>query len=65
MKNNIKNKEYKAVLRSTSNINSTTNQYQINLPPLIWTKMKWKINENIRLIIDKETNTLKIRRDDG
>lgn len=65
MKNNIKNKEYKAFLRSTSNINSTTNQYQINLPPLIWTKMKWKINENIRLIIDKETNTLKIRRDDG
>ena len=54
MKNNLKNYSYKAFVRSTSNVESTTNSYQVNLPPHIWKKMKWKLNENIRIIIDKE-----------
>ena len=54
---------YKGFLRSTSNI--LTTHYQVNLPPHIWKKMKWKLNEHLRLIINKETQTLEIRRDDG
>jgi len=64
MKNNTKN-NYKGFVRSTSNILTTTNQYQVSLPPHIWKKMKWKLNENVRLIINKETETLEIRRDDA
>ena len=59
LKNNTKT-NYKAFLRSTSNIHSTTNAYQVNLPPLIWKKMKWKINEPLRIIIDKENKCLKL-----
>tara|TARA_R100001594_G_scaffold56308_1_gene90139 strand:+ start:1439 stop:1648 length:210 start_codon:yes stop_codon:yes gene_type:complete len=64
MKNNTKN-NYKGFVRSTSNILTNTNQYQVSLPPHIWKKMKWKLNENVRLIINKETETLEIRRDDA
>ena len=60
MKNN-----YKGFLRSTSNILTKTNHYQVNLPPHIWKKMKWKLNEHLCLIINKKTQTLEIRRDDG
>jgi len=64
MENNKKN-NYKGFLRSTSNTLTTTNQYQVNLPPHIWKKMKWKLNENLRLIINKETKTLEIRSENG
>tara|TARA_Y100000310_G_C20295391_1_gene629124 strand:- start:202 stop:408 length:207 start_codon:yes stop_codon:yes gene_type:complete len=40
----------KCFLRSTSNIDIKTGQNQIGLPPKVWKKMGWKINEN--LIID-------------
>lgn len=60
MKNNLKNKDYKGYVRSTSNVASTTNSYQVNLPPHIWKKMKWKLNEPIRIIIDKENQCLKL-----
>ena len=60
MMNNLKNYSYKAFVRSTSNVESTTNSYQVNLPPHIWKKMKWKLNENIRIIIDKENECLKL-----
>jgi hypothetical protein len=62
MKNNIKN-NYKGFVRSTSNVLTTTNQYQVNLPPHIWKKMKWKLNENIRIVINKETETLELRKE--
>ena len=62
MKNNT-NTNYKGFVRTTSNILTTTNQYQVNLPPHILKKMKWKINENIRLVINKQTDTLEIRSD--
>lgn len=62
MKNNIKN-NYKGFIRSTSNVLTTTNQYQVSLPPHIWKKMKWKLNENIRIVINKETETLELRKE--
>ena len=60
--NNKKN-NYKGFVRTTSNILTTTNQYQVNLPPHILKKMKWKLNENVRLVINKQTDTLEIRSD--
>ena len=62
MKNNIKN-NYKGFVRSTSNVLTTTNQYQVSLPPHIWKKMKWKLNENIRIVINKETDTLELKKE--
>ena len=62
MKNNS-NLSYKGFIRSTSNVATTTNSYQVNLPPHIWKKMKWKINESIRIIIDKENNCLKLTKE--
>ena len=44
-----KHNDYKGFIRTTSNINSTTNHYQINLPPHIVKKMKWKLNEKVRI----------------
>ena len=55
MKNNLKNHNYKGFVRSTSNVITNTNSYQVSLPPHIWRKMKWKLNEPIRIIIDKES----------
>ena len=46
---NNKTNDYKAFVRTTSNVHSTTNHYQINLPPHILKKMKWKLNENVRI----------------
>ena len=63
MQNNLKNHNYKGFVRSTSNIMTTTNSYQVNLPPHIWKKMKWKLNEPIRVIIDKENSCLKLMKD--
>ena len=59
MKNNT-NKDYKGFVRSTSNVMTTTNSYQVNLPPHIWKKMKWKLNQSIRIIIDKDNQCLKL-----
>ena len=63
MKNNIKN-NYRCIVRSTSNVISKTDQYQVSLPPHIWKKMEWKLNENIRVIVDKDNNCLRIIKDD-
>ena len=41
--------DYRAFVRTTSNTISTTNHYQINLPPHIVKKMKWKLNEKVRI----------------
>ena len=65
MKRNLKNKDYKGFVRSTSNVITTTNSYQVNLPPHIWKKMKWKLNEPIRIIIDKENKCIKLTKDGG
>ena len=59
IKNNT-SKNYKGFVRSTSNVMSTTNSYQVSLPPHIWKKMKWKLNEPIRIIVDKENSCLKL-----
>ena len=63
MDNNTKN-NYKGFVRSTSNVLSTTNSYQVSLPPHIWKKMKWKINEPIRIIIDKDNKCLKLMKEE-
>lgn len=63
MDNNTKN-NYKGFIRSTSNVLTTTNSYQVSLPPHIWKKMKWKINEPIRIIIDKDNKCLKLMKEE-
>ena len=62
MKNNTKN-SYKGFVRSTSNVLTTTNSYQVSLPPHVWKKMKWKLNEPIRITIDKENECLKLTKE--
>ena len=62
-KNNTKN-SYKGFVRSTSNVLTTTNSYQVSLPPHVWKKMKWKLNEPIRITIDKENQCLKLTKED-
>jgi|TARA_R110000824_G_scaffold2197_1_gene10279 hypothetical protein len=64
MRNNIKDKDYKGFVRSTSNVASTTNSYQVNLPPHIWKKMGWKLNQNIRIVIDRENGCLKLTKEE-
>ena len=44
---------YRVFLRSTSNVNTTTGQMQIALPPKIRKRMGWKINENLKIDIIK------------
>ena len=34
--------------------------YQVSLPPHIWKKMKWKINEPIRILLDRKNDCLKL-----
>ena len=63
LKNNTKN-NYKAFVRATSNIHSTTNAYQVNLPPIVFKKLKWKINESIRIVIDKENKSLNLTKEE-
>jgi len=36
-------------LRSTSNVDSVTGQKQIALPPKVWKRMGWKLNENLQI----------------
>tara|TARA_Y100001963_G_C6754012_1_gene435734 strand:+ start:1194 stop:1394 length:201 start_codon:yes stop_codon:yes gene_type:complete len=59
MKNNT-SKDYKGFVRSTSNVMTSTNSYQVNLPPHIWKKMNWRLNQSIRIIIDKDNQCLKL-----
>lgn len=44
---------YRVFLRSTSDVNSTTGQGQIGIPPKIWKSMGWKINENLQVDLIK------------
>lgn len=60
MENNLKNYNYKGFVRSTSNVESTTNSYQVSLPPHIYKKMKWKLNEPIRIVLDRKNSCLKL-----
>tara|TARA_R110002051_G_scaffold107886_1_gene180748 strand:- start:519 stop:719 length:201 start_codon:yes stop_codon:yes gene_type:complete len=36
-------------LRSTSNVDSKSGQKQIALPPKVWKKMGWKLNEHLQI----------------
>ena len=44
-----KNYKYKCFVRSTSNVITKKDMYQISLPPHVWKKMGWKINENLQI----------------
>ena len=64
MANNRKN-SYKGFVRSTSNVLTATNHYQVNLPPHIWkVRMKWKLNEKVRIITNKKEGTITIKQGD-
>ena len=58
---------YRALLRSTSNVDSTTGQRQVALPPKIWKKMGWKINENLQIDTIKTgmSHSIIITKEDG
>ena len=60
MRANLKNYNYKGFVRSTSNVITATISYQVSLPPHIWKKMKWKINEPIRILLDRKNDCLKL-----
>lgn len=55
---------YRCIVRSTSNHISTTDQYQVSLPPHIWKNMKWKLNEPIRATIDKENGCIILQKEE-
>ena len=64
MSNNRKNNS-KGFIRSTSNVLTTTNHYQVNLPPHIWkTRMKWKLNEKVRIITNRREGIITIKQGD-
>ena len=46
---NNKPNDYTAFVRTTSNVISKSNHYQISLPPHVMKKMKWKLNEKVRI----------------
>ena len=52
-----KNYKYKCFVRSTSNVITKKDMYQISLPPHVWKKMGWKINENVNLYLTRDENT--------
>ena len=65
MSNNRKNNS-KGFIRSTSNVLTTTNHYQVSLPPHIWkTRMGWKLNEKIRIITNKKEGIITIKQGDS
>jgi len=54
---------YKCFLRSTSNVDSKTQQKQLALPSKIWTQIGWKLNENLILNINKD-KSITIKKDE-
>ena len=62
-KNYRKNYKYTCFVRSTSNTMSKKDMYQVSLPPHVWKKMKWKINEKVFLYVirDEETKHIIIK----
>tara|TARA_R110000824_G_scaffold227038_1_gene414840 strand:- start:328 stop:537 length:210 start_codon:yes stop_codon:yes gene_type:complete len=52
-----KNYRYKCFVRSTSHVITKKDMYQISLPPHVWKKMGWKINENVKLYVIRDTDT--------
>jgi len=52
-----KNYKYKCFVRSTSNVITKKDTYQISLPPHVWKKMGWKINENVNLYLIRDEDT--------
>ena len=60
-----KNYKYKCFVRSTSNVITKKDMYQISLPPHVWKKMGWKVNENVKMLIirDEDTQYIKILKD--
>tara|TARA_R100000742_G_C4262098_1_gene79906 strand:- start:599 stop:805 length:207 start_codon:yes stop_codon:yes gene_type:complete len=55
---------YKAFLRSAPKVMSKTDHYQASLPPHIRSRMKWKVNEKIRILTDRKNNIVIIKQGD-
>ena len=57
-----KNYKYKCFIRSTSNVITKEDKYQVSLPPHVWKKMGWKVNENVQMVLirDEDTQYIKI-----
>lgn len=60
-----KNYKYTCFMRSTSNIISKKNMYQVSLPPHVWKKMGWKLNEVLKmyLIRDEDEQHIVIKKE--
>ena len=52
-----KNYKYTCFMRSTSNVITKKDMYQISLPPHVWKKMGWKINEILEMILIRDEDT--------
>ena len=60
-----RNYTYKCFIRSTSNMITSRDMYQVSLPPHVWKKMGWKVNENVQMVLirDEDTQYIKILKD--
>ena len=60
-----KNYRYTCFMRSTSNRISKKDMYQISLPPHVWKKMGWKLNEVLKmyLIRDEDEQHIVIKKE--
>ena len=60
-----KNHKYKCFVRSTSNVITKKDMYQISLPPHVWKKMGWKLNEVLKmyLIRDEDEQHIVIKKE--
>tara|TARA_R100001530_G_C4206401_1_gene126154 strand:- start:276 stop:437 length:162 start_codon:yes stop_codon:yes gene_type:complete len=43
-------------MRSTSNVITKKDMYQISLPPHVWKKMGWKVNEVLKMFLIRDDN---------
>ena len=41
-------------MRSTSNVITKKDMYQVSLPPHVWKKMGWKLNEILKMVLIRD-----------
>ena len=62
--NNNRKDSYKGFIRSSKNTLSTTNHYQISLPPHVYGRMDWRVNQKVRILTDKKNGVIIIKQGD-
>tara|TARA_Y100001951_G_C11051433_1_gene135813 strand:+ start:218 stop:457 length:240 start_codon:yes stop_codon:yes gene_type:complete len=55
-----KNYKYTCFMRSTSNVITKKDMYQISLPPHVWKRMGWKINEVLEMILIRDEDEQRV-----